>query len=63
MAGGNSGLGVETARAMAHAGAKVILTSRKMDAGHKVADELQASGVKVSISLADLLAVHSTDPI
>ena len=48
--GGNSGLGIETARAMAHAGAKVILTSRKVEAGQKVAQELQSSGVKVSLS-------------
>lgn len=48
--GGNSGLGVETARAMAHAGAKVILTSRKVEAGQKIAQELQSSGVKVSFA-------------
>lgn len=50
-AGGNSGLGVETARAMAHAGARVILTSRKVEAGQRVAQELQTSGVKVSLKL------------
>ena len=48
-AGGNSGLGVETARAMAHAGAKVILTSRKVEAGQEVARQLQSSGVKVDL--------------
>ncbi|KAL3152905.1 hypothetical protein ABBQ38_012211 [Trebouxia sp. C0009 RCD-2024] len=61
--GGNSGLGVETARAMAHAGAKVILTSRKVEAGQKIAQELQSSGVKgavevVQLDLADLSSIH-----
>ena len=49
LAGGNSGLGIETARAIAHAGARVILTSRKVEAGQRVAQELQTSGVKVSL--------------
>lgn len=61
--GGNSGLGVETARAMAHAGAKVILTSRNVEAGQEVARQLQSSGVKGHIEvsqldLADLSSVH-----
>lgn len=46
--GGNSGIGVETVRALAHAGAHVILTSRSVEAGQTVADEIKASGVKVS---------------
>lgn len=36
-AGGNSGLGAETARVLAESGARVILTSRRVDAGEKVA--------------------------
>ena len=40
---------------MADAGAKVILTSRKMEAGQKVAQELQASGVKVVYSVCLML--------
>ena len=36
---------------MAHAGAKVILTSRKVEAGQRVAQDLQASGVKVGYLL------------
>lgn len=61
--GGNSGLGVETARAMAHAGAKVILTSRKVEAGQKIARELHSSGVKgavevAQLDLADLSSIH-----
>ena len=51
--GGNSGLGVETARAMAHAGAKVILTSRRVEAGQKVAQQLKTSGAKVSLSVLE----------
>lgn len=48
--GGNSGLGVETARALAHAGARVILTSRKVSAGEEVVTKLRSDGVKVSAS-------------
>ena len=46
--GGNSGIGVETARALAHAGARVILTSRKVSAGEEVAASLKSAGVKAS---------------
>ena len=35
---------------MAHAGAKVILTSRKVEAGQKIAQELKTSGLKVSFA-------------
>lgn len=48
--GGNSGIGVETVRALAVAGARVILTSRSVEAGQKVAEQLHADGsIKVSI--------------
>ena len=64
--GGNSGIGVETARALAHAGAKVILTSRKTSAGEEVVTKLQADGVTarhVHIALssanADYVAVKA----
>ena len=46
--GGNSGLGVETIRALAHAGADCVLCSRSVAAGEKVAAELQP-GVKVRL--------------
>lgn len=57
--GGNSGIGVETVRALASAGARVLLTSRSVEAGQKVADQLKADGVKgpievVQLDLADL---------
>lgn len=45
--GGNSGIGVETVRALASAGSRVILTSRSVEAGEKVAQQLKADGVKV----------------
>ena len=44
--GGNSGLGLETIRALAHAGASCVLCSRSEAAGDKVAAALQPS-VKV----------------
>ena len=50
-AGGNSGIGVETVRALAHAGADCVLCSRSVEAGQKVADELQP-GVKVGSVVA-----------
>jgi NAD(P)-dependent dehydrogenase (short-subunit alcohol dehydrogenase family) len=40
--GGNSGIGVETVRALAYAGAHVILCSRSIEAGEKVAQEILA---------------------
>lgn len=50
--GGNSGIGAETVRALATAGARVILTSRDPSAGQAVADRLQeeAHGLKVRYS-------------
>jgi hypothetical protein len=45
-AGANSGIGVETVRALAHAGADCILCSRSVEAGERVAAQLQP-GVKV----------------
>jgi len=52
--GANSGIGVETVRALAHAGADVILCSRSVEAGEKVAEELRASGVKGKITVKPL---------
>ncbi|DBA97802.1 TPA: hypothetical protein ACH3X3_012673 [Trebouxia sp. C0006] len=62
--GGNSGIGVETARALASAGAKVILTSRKAAAGEAVVASLKEAGVKGAfevhqLDLADLGSVKS----
>ncbi|PSC68474.1 WW domain-containing oxidoreductase [Micractinium conductrix] len=62
--GGNSGIGVETVKALAHAGADVMLCSRSVEAGDRVAAELQAGGVKGKIrvkqlDLADLASVKA----
>jgi len=45
--GGNSGIGVETVRALAKAGADVFLCARNVDEGEKVAEEIRSSGVQV----------------
>jgi hypothetical protein len=39
--GGNSGIGVETVRVLATAGAKVVLCSRDVAAGEKVAEDIK----------------------
>jgi len=44
---------------MAHAGARVILTSRKVEAGQEVARQLQSSGVKVEFWPATIDACSS----
>ncbi|MBC7500411.1 MAG: SDR family NAD(P)-dependent oxidoreductase [Herminiimonas sp.] len=41
--GGSSGIGIETARALASAGADVTLAVRNLDAGRKVANAISAS--------------------
>ncbi len=46
--GGSSGLGVETARALAAAGAAVTLAVRNTNVGQSVADEIKRSGVAIS---------------
>ena len=48
MTGGNSGIGVETVKALATAGSRVVLTSRSVEAGRQVAEQLKSEGVKVS---------------
>lgn len=46
--GGTSGLGLETVRVLAAAGARVVLTARSAPAGQKIADDLNAAGTKVT---------------
>ncbi len=41
--GGSSGLGAETARAMASKGAKIVVTARNLEKAAKVIDEIKAS--------------------
>ena len=48
---------METVRALATAGARVILTARSAAAGEKVAQELKASGVKVHTCCACMLLI------
>lgn len=61
--GGNSGIGVETVRALSHIGCHVILCARNLDSANKVADEMNASEpgtVTVQeLNLADLRTVKA----
>ncbi len=43
--GGNRGLGLETARALARRGMRVLLTSRKQDEGRAAAAALASEGL------------------
>ena len=66
LAGGNSGLGLETVRALARAGADCVLLCRNLEAGQRAAEEVQP-GVKVRMSLlapaaGPLLARHPPTP-
>lgn len=61
--GGNSGIGYETVRALAGAGARVLLTSRSMARGQLAADKLNAEGLRgvvvvKQLDLADLSSVQ-----
>ncbi|GAB4821955.1 hypothetical protein N2152v2_009001 [Parachlorella kessleri] len=62
LTGGAGGIGVETARALTHAGAHVIICARNVEAGEKVAEELRKCGLKGSLEvkrldLADLQSI------
>jgi NAD(P)-dependent dehydrogenase (short-subunit alcohol dehydrogenase family) len=62
--GAASGIGVETARALAHAGAQVTLAVRDADAGRRVAGDIAASSGRddvavVPLDLADLTSVDA----
>lgn len=52
--GGASGLGVEVVRALAIAGAKVVMPVRSRDAGARVAAELRAATGNDNIEVADM---------
>jgi len=56
--GGASGIGVETARALASAGAEVTLAVRNVEAGEKVATEIGAASVEY-LELAKLESVEA----
>ena len=61
--GASSGIGVETARALAHAGAEVTLAVRNIDAGRRVAADITGTrpGVIVHVSLLDLADIDSVN--
>jgi NAD(P)-dependent dehydrogenase (short-subunit alcohol dehydrogenase family) len=52
--GASSGLGVETVRALASAGARVIMPVRSREAGEKAAAEIRASTKNNAVEIADL---------
>lgn len=52
--GGSSGIGVETARALASAGAAVVLPVRDREKGEATAADIRASGVAGSIRVAPM---------
>jgi NAD(P)-dependent dehydrogenase (short-subunit alcohol dehydrogenase family) len=52
--GGSSGIGVETARALAGAGAEVTLAVRNMDAGERTAAEIVASSGNTAVHVSRL---------
>jgi NAD(P)-dependent dehydrogenase (short-subunit alcohol dehydrogenase family) len=60
--GAASGIGVETARALASAGAEVVIAVRNLDAGRKVAEAINAAigqdrAIASRLDLADLTSV------
>ncbi len=59
--GGASGIGLETARALASAGAEVTLAVRRFEAGQSAAEEIKntAGNLKVLLRLLDLLDLDS----
>src|SRR5439155_4385792 len=52
--GGASGIGIETARALAGAGAEVTLAVRNSEAGERTAEDITASTGNTHISVAPL---------
>lgn len=59
--GGASGIGIETARVLAMAGAEVVLAVRRLDVGEHVAKGIRESteNAKVSVEPLDLSDLHS----
>ena len=52
--GGNSGIGFETAKALADSGAAVVVASRSLERGQKAMDEINASSPKSSVQVMQL---------
>jgi NAD(P)-dependent dehydrogenase (short-subunit alcohol dehydrogenase family) len=61
--GGTSGIGIETARALASTGATLVLTARDLEKGHRVVNEIISStgNTKVIAMKLDLADSHSVD--
>jgi NAD(P)-dependent dehydrogenase (short-subunit alcohol dehydrogenase family) len=59
--GAATGIGVETARALAEAGAEVIIAARKPDLGEEVANEINlgVGSKRVSFGMVDLASLES----
>ncbi|GAA1579751.1 hypothetical protein GCM10009789_36880 [Kribbella sancticallisti] len=57
--GASSGLGAETARVLATAGAKVIMACRNPDKAQAVADAIDGDTVVLDVDLADLASVRA----
>ncbi|MGI9557545.1 MAG: oxidoreductase [Solirubrobacterales bacterium] len=52
--GGNSGIGLEAARALAEKGAEVIIAVRSVDRGRQARDEILAKAARASVEVAEL---------
>ncbi len=52
--GGTSGLGAASARALAHAGARVIVSGRDRERGQRVVSEIEDVGGSAALELADV---------
>jgi NAD(P)-dependent dehydrogenase (short-subunit alcohol dehydrogenase family) len=66
--GANSGLGLETSRALAAAGARVIMAVRDLERGRRAAAEVGGAAEVVQLDLSDLSSVRAfaqswSDPI
>ena len=57
--GANSGLGAETAKAVARAGAQVTLACRNTDKAQLVADEIGPAATVARLDLSDLQSVRA----
>ncbi|GMV38706.1 MAG: short-chain dehydrogenase [Myxococcales bacterium] len=57
--GANAGIGYETARALAHRGARVILACRSRERGEAAVARIRGEGAEVELALLDLASLAS----